>query len=605
MIPIVREFFRGLRERGELDDIIPELLTAMGFEVISRPMIGTRQYGADVAAIGADHDGVRKLFLFVIKKGDLTRDEWDGSPQAVRPSLNEVRDAYLLGVAPEHIGLPVVVCITIGGIVFENVQKPVNGYMKMESKSGVEFRLWTGDTLTGKVVDGALREEVFPPAFRTLLRRAAALVEEPEAAFTQFARLVELVAADETQDPVSRVRILYLALWILRVWAREANNLEAAYRASELVALRAWALLSTKIETDRSRKRSASQCFFEVVQLHLAIWEELYAQKVLPHSDSRHALSYAAWSQEALDINLALFETVGRIAMGGLWHAWLRGGTGAAPGLVQRPDARLEAIAVALANIVEANPALYTPACEDHGIDITLALMLLGMVPATRAAAAHWVSQTAHAVMISYRRGNRYPVTETDYATLINRPEIPNEALRQELTAASILQPLLAVFAHAFCNAELVAELGMFQTDDLAHSNLQTWVPNARSEARIWVGRRNGSTLGGLSIGGDGAELLAALRREVAQNDAYPGLSAIKLEHWPMLLLACRVDRMPPPPQMWLPLVDALAAAGRPETVQWKQGPRRSVGGVARARAIALRTTAAGTDVWSHTSVVS
>ncbi len=68
MIPIVREFFRGLKERHELDSIIPELLTAIGFEVISRPMIGPRQYGADVAAIGIDEDGVRKLFLFVIKR---------------------------------------------------------------------------------------------------------------------------------------------------------------------------------------------------------------------------------------------------------------------------------------------------------------------------------------------------------------------------------------------------------------------------------------------------------------------------------------------------------------------------------------------------------
>ena len=64
MIPIVREFFRGLRERDELDAIVPELLTAMGFEVLSRPMVGTRQYGSDVAAVGTDDDGTRKLFLF-------------------------------------------------------------------------------------------------------------------------------------------------------------------------------------------------------------------------------------------------------------------------------------------------------------------------------------------------------------------------------------------------------------------------------------------------------------------------------------------------------------------------------------------------------------
>lgn len=321
MIPIVREFFRGLRERRELDAIIPELLTAMGYEVISRPMIGTRQYGADVAAIGPDDDGIRKLFLFVIKRGDLTREEWEGGPQTVRPSILDVRDTYLRNIAPEHETLPVVIVITVGGIVLENIQTSVNGFMAQESRGGIDHRVWKGDTLTGKVVNGALREEVFPPALRTLLRRAAALVEEPDAAFAQFAELVRAVLADEEQDAIARVRVLYLALWILTVWAREADNLEAAYSASELVTLRAWALLAPVIAQDRSRKQTASYGLFELIQLHLAIWNELYGQKVLPHAVSRHALSYAAWSQESLDINLALFKTVGRIAMGGLWQA--------------------------------------------------------------------------------------------------------------------------------------------------------------------------------------------------------------------------------------------------------------------------------------------
>ncbi len=105
MNPIVREFFRGLKERDELDVILPEMLTAMGFEVLSRPMVGTRQYGADIAAVGDDTDGVRKLFLFSVKRGDLNRTEWNGaSDQALRPSLDEIKDAYLNGVAPELRG---------------------------------------------------------------------------------------------------------------------------------------------------------------------------------------------------------------------------------------------------------------------------------------------------------------------------------------------------------------------------------------------------------------------------------------------------------------------------------------------------------------------
>jgi hypothetical protein len=587
MIPIVREFFRGLKERDELDAIIPELLTAIGFEVISRPMVGTRQYGADVAAVGTDEDGVRKLFLFSIKKGDLNRREWDGdADQSLRPSLNEIKDAYLAGVAPAHKNLPVIICIAIGGVVLENVQRTVNGFMQAESKEGIEFRLWTGDTLTGKIVDGALREEVFSPVLRSRLRRAAALVQEPDAAFDQFSRLVHEVASDDAQDPVSRVRILYLALWILTVWGREAGNLEAPYRASEYVTLKAWELLWPSIELDKSRKLSASHSFLEIVQLHLRIWDELYADKILLHAGNLHALSFAVQSHESLDVNLGLFETLGRVAMGGLWRAWLETEQQSALGPIARPDQKLEQTATALAAIIDNNNALYTPACDDQGIDVTLALMLLSIVPSTQADAAYWVSQTANAIMISYLRGGRFPVIESEYASLIRIPAVPDEEHRKELTAASILNPMLAAFARGFGNSELVAKLGAFQKDHMAHCNYQTWVPNARSEARIWQGKRNGSSLGSLKIGDDGEELMSSLRREIEQNAHYSELSAIKLDHWPILLLACRFYRLPPPPQTWLPILDQLGTDPTEGVMQ-----RRTMGGLRRVRRVARHST--------------
>jgi hypothetical protein len=43
---------------------LPDLLKELGFHVISRPAIGVTQRGVDVAAVGKDEDGDRKLFLF-------------------------------------------------------------------------------------------------------------------------------------------------------------------------------------------------------------------------------------------------------------------------------------------------------------------------------------------------------------------------------------------------------------------------------------------------------------------------------------------------------------------------------------------------------------
>ncbi len=596
MRSIVREFFRGLRERDELDAIVPELLTATGYEVISRPQIGPRQYGVDVAAVGKDADGTRKLFLFVIKQGDLTRTDWNVGAQAVRPSLDELRDAYLDTLAPEHQQLPVVVCITVGGVVLQNVKPLVDGFMRRERTQRIDYRVWTGDTLTGMLVDGALREEVFPAERRKYLRRAAALVEEPESSFQQFSRLVRDVEADAKLTPVERVRSLYLALWILLVWGREAGNLESPYRAAEYVMLRGWEQLWPLVEKDKGRKLEASHCLFEATDLYLRIWDELYSDKILKHVGARHALSYAVGSRDALDINLALFETLGRLAVGGLFRAWLETSAGKTLGLVTDPSAKLVEAAQGIAAMIEANRGLYTPVHEDQAIDIILAIMLLAIVPETQEAAAHYVSQVARSTMISFRWGEFYPVIEHDYASLIRATDRDNEEVPKELTAASILYPHVAMFALAFGNSELVAELGEFQTEDLPHCNFQIWVPNARSEAKLWSGRRNGSALGGLKIGKDGKELFEAVQKEAGATDHYSEISAIRLDQLPFFLLACRFFRYPPPPQTWLPIIEE-----RTTPVQGWQWARKRIGSVQRAVQASLRSTARNALLgWKH-----
>jgi hypothetical protein len=88
---MIREFLASLRERGELDAILPDLLSELGYTIISRPGRGTRQHGVDIAAVGSDNDGQRKVFLFSVKQGDLTRQDWDGTPQALRSSLMRYR----------------------------------------------------------------------------------------------------------------------------------------------------------------------------------------------------------------------------------------------------------------------------------------------------------------------------------------------------------------------------------------------------------------------------------------------------------------------------------------------------------------------------------
>src|ERR1039457_4724855 len=120
---IIRQYVAGLKERSELDAVLPDLLSQMGLVVYSRPGRGTRQDGVDVAAVGSLDGGPEKVYLFSIKAGDLSRKEWDGdSVQSLRPSLNEIIDSYIPNRIPtEHKEKDIVICVTFGGDVQEQV----------------------------------------------------------------------------------------------------------------------------------------------------------------------------------------------------------------------------------------------------------------------------------------------------------------------------------------------------------------------------------------------------------------------------------------------------------------------------------------------------
>ena len=118
---IFMEYLASLKERGELDVIMPDLLSELGWTVISRPGFGTKQYGVDVAAVG--NDGVeKKLLLLSIKPGNLARSDWNSRDQSLRQSLDQIQDAYIPNHIPNrYCELPVVIVICIGGEVRENI----------------------------------------------------------------------------------------------------------------------------------------------------------------------------------------------------------------------------------------------------------------------------------------------------------------------------------------------------------------------------------------------------------------------------------------------------------------------------------------------------
>lgn len=556
---IIKEYLAALKERGELDAMLPNLLSELGFNVYSRPDRGTRQFGVDIAAVGPSTDGERRVHLFSLKQGDLSRADWDGTPQALRSSLNEIRDVYIPTCIPaEYRDLGVTICIVCGGDIKEAVHQEVRGYIRANETPNVTYEEWNGDRLADLILQGVLREEMFPDPLRSHLRKAAAMVEEPDVSYQHFRGLVDAIvdrSASNQSAKISKIREINVCLWVLFIWGREANNVEAAYRASEYAILRAWDVLKGLLGTRKKASVDAGLAFNDLIELHFSIWDEL-AAKLLPHVGKQHAISVAVGSFSSVDINLKLHEFAGRLAMRGLWHAWRSSADLLPQPLETAEDDPLHVVASQLFELIDNNPALQSPIADEQAIDIALALMLFATHGGFETVITSWTKALIARSRAAFYKHGAYPTYKSSYWDLVDHPSEKTDEYRKEATAGSILYPLLGLWAAGYGNREATELLAKFAEEKLEHCNFQLWFPNEESEAGLYKGgERHGDMLSDIPLDADGVETRQYVAGECDTNDNFAKLSAIDLGHWPIVLMACRHYRLPVPPQIWFGLL--------------------------------------------------
>ncbi len=562
MILLIREYLASLKEREELDAILPDLLTADGFEVYSRPSIGTTQYGVDVAAIGKDDDGRQKVFLFSIKSGDLTRQEWNSdADQSIRPSLEEIKDAYIPTRIPDkYTDLPIVICLCFGGGIKENVQQQVHGYTKQNKTDKISFQHWDGDVLARKIEQGILRENLFPAPVRELLRKASAMVQEPDQSKVYFKQLIAKLVDSDDGKPTTKIRIarqINISLWILFAWSREAGNLEAAYVMSEHALLRAWDLLKEILNGQQSKKQeNAAFAYNQLADLNFAIWNDLYGKKILPYTDIRDGLSTAVNSAASVDTNLKLFETIGRLSLHGLWKIWLNPTIENLPAPITGEADDVDELATKIIEIISHNRALLLPIKDDQAIDIALTITFLLCRPKFQTAVNQWLSSLIENASFAYAVHGPYPTIRTSYWDLVGHPKEKDKGYREDATAGSVLYPLISYWAAILGQTQTLEKVAEFAEEELGHCTMQFWFPDSATEDEIYSGtNRTGNMLTDIPISSDPNSIIKFVGEECSFNKHFDEMLSVELGHWILVLLACRYNRLPLPPHIWSSLV--------------------------------------------------
>ncbi len=179
-------------------------------------------------------------------------------------------------------------------------------------------------------------------------------------------------------------------------------------------------------------------------------------EKILPHAGKLHALSHAVNPSCSLDVNLKIFDMLGRLALTGLWLHWL---------LLEEADREdrneesideyirlLDQYQEEILLLIRNNPMLHAPYKDEQAVDVGLAALFISLNPSNLGELHNWLLSMVGQIQFAFRSNNTYPCNLDSYHKLLEHPMKGVESYREEVTKGSVLYPLISLLSavHGF-----------------------------------------------------------------------------------------------------------------------------------------------------------
>lgn len=549
---ILKQYLASLKERSELDVVLPDLLSEMGMNVFISPTRGVKEYGVDVAAVGSIRGDAEKVYLFSVKSGNLTRSTWRGNTdQALRPSLEEIQDSFIPArIPPEHADKPIVICLCFGGDVHSGIRQDVSGYLRRNTEDNISFEEWNGDKLSDLILEYLLKEELLPKNWQSMLRKSLALLDEPEASHHNFRLLVHSIieSTEDTKGVFNAILRVHICLWILYSWCRDEGNLESAYLSAEYSILHLW----DKAKTCQDRKSKTA--FKGLLSTYHLISDEYVNIVIGPVAEHLHAASTAVSSPSGIDINLKLFDVMGRVALRGLWMSEELRELNIEDNELKDAEYhsiqenKLDELTVTMKKLIKNNPVLHSPFKDSQAIDLGLALYLFSLDSRNDEFVVSWLEAIVNRVEFAFITNSMYPTTLEKFQELLmhKNTKDKDDSYKEKVTRGSILFPLLATYCSLYRATKLSSVIKEIVDEHLPSCTLQYWYPNKTSEEHMYANSKShGLATTGFPLTPE--EVLTHIGKECKESNQYWELSAVKEGHPHIVLSACRYYRYPVP----------------------------------------------------------
>lgn len=479
---LLSEYIKLLKEDKELDTLLTDLLVGMKFTTISRPMRG-RQFGVDISAVGIDSDdGIKKIFLFAVKQGNLTRTTWDGDVNAIRSTLNQIKDTYITTSLTTRLKkLPIKIIVCTNGVINQNVLIDWTQYVDLNTTDKVEYDFWGTGEISAMLDDYLVREKLFPQEYQSLLRKSLVFLELPDYNLQHFYALINQILEKQSKQKrqiLKKLRLVRLCLNIIYKWSQDNENLKPSIFASERSLILVWHFIQ---QGGHIEKTFVRQEFYKIHLLRRIIGVN-YFNKAVKHYRTEHSLY--KYSRNSLEYSLNVWEEIGIIATIGLSEIQEYR-------IHYHEDRKEEAqkyyksalsISNALCLFIENNPPSKYPEYDLHSVEIALALNLLNFTrnfdPAKK-----WITSITMGFDDRYRIEKFFPLFRKSYDKLV---DIHNGDEDYEIESSMII-PILAEYALILNQEDLYQFIRKIINDLFTDLNLQIWFPLEEMEDKICV----------------------------------------------------------------------------------------------------------------------
>ncbi|MFC2996731.1 hypothetical protein ACFODO_15975 [Acinetobacter sichuanensis] len=547
---ILKEYLRSLKERNELDALLPDLLTEMGMVVTSLPQRGTRQNGVDIMAVGKNTEQEDTVFLFSVKDGNLTRTHWDNaSDQALRKSINEILDIYIPHRIPkEHQNKKIVICLCFGGTIEEQLRETVTSYTTTNTTNRISFEEWNGDKIAELIIQYLLKESLLPVGFREELRRSIAMIEEPEASIHYFHTLLKFIEESKLNN-LRKIRLINLSLWVLYSWSRNLNNLESIYQCSEKALFISWLIIKDIYLNKNKEAKELKNAFENIVRVYRQITES-FIEKFKPYCDKQYAISANAHYGSHANANIKLFDILSRFSVYAYWlysDIQNENDKDIKQKLTDKLCDHLDDLQLLILN----NSILFTPIKDSQIIEISLFLIAFNLSNENNHIdfIRNYVRNLINALKRSYAIKYLYPVIYEDFNKLLNHSSQHDDSYFKEATSGSLMLPTLALISAIFNDESSYNIIQEIQREKLSHCNFQFWFPREKSENIILrsPNRLHGACWSSVPTQKEKFEFLKEIELMLSKNEHIKDFSLLKNNLDPIFLVACRHYRQPIP----------------------------------------------------------